>query len=151
MIEPEQHLFQKLLEVIISDAVCEANNADARREKARSDAMIRRNTTWFQKICMFAGFDPEAIRGKYLSGKINAAEFSRVDDIALRKAANCAMHKVAVLAVLGGRQATAAEVGNIVGIPAPVARAALTLLRNEGRGVSKMGREKRLVWRASHG
>lgn len=82
----EQRLWQSVIEQAINDGLTlqkrmaqrspntDHSIRDAKRNEAelrQADAWIRAGRQHFRECCILAGYDPDFIREKYLSGKIN--------------------------------------------------------------------------------
>lgn len=142
----ERKLWAEVLTVLIRDAVGPISTDNTPLEKRRSQAIIKSGGAWFQWVCMAAGFDPDAVREKYLAGKIDPAEFTELHKGRIVGAA--AKHAESAHAAISIGPMTVRDVAARMGVSQTLARETLHLLRVEGRAKYNVTKDRTRVWRA---
>ncbi len=67
---PERDLWQAVLERAVADALYIGMEPYSLLEKAQAHAWIMGGGEEFQRVCIYAGFSPEAIRDRYAKNQI---------------------------------------------------------------------------------
>lgn len=73
---PEQRLWQSVVLQAVRDATAnDSKVVTSQRAKRSADAWLRYGGRDFRTVCALAGFDPDFIREKYVSGKLDGERY----------------------------------------------------------------------------
>jgi len=75
---PEQKLFIKVMEQAIRDMTSTSTSFERIQDRIRAKRWFYEACPEFRKVCEYAGLDPDAVRERYIAGKIDRGMIERM-------------------------------------------------------------------------